>query len=688
MNIFDAHVSGSLSVSGSAEFSGDLTVLGTINATISGTTSNAITAAYAPNYTLTSSFDDFTSSYTTGSFTGSFSGSFTGSVSGDGSNLYNIPASGVTGLNLTKIVSGSVSASLSPSGFGVNADSNILGSLTVQNGITGSADFNTLVNKPTLVSGSSQITISDTTGYSSFSGSIAAIDSNQDGRLTSIESKTGSYAVKTTSNSFIGDQTITGSLIVTQNLTVLGSSSLLIVTSSQLAVSSSIISVNVFEPAERFGGLKVYDSGSSNATASLLWDSLNNKWIYQNVSGSGYSGGMFMMGPRNNGSLGDEVGTIANVVMKGQGGDHITGSNITDDGSLVTINSNTTITGSVIVTSTISSTNITSIETATSSLNSFTSSINTTIKNKLNSDGVISGSSQVLLSSGIWSGSAQLPSGVVSGSSQIVYSSISSIPSGIVSGSSQITLSSTTGFGTYLNQAVLTTSTPTFSGIKGSSYFDAQASSGFRIRNSADSANVGGFTRRGLWEGNSNYDPSIWCETNYGFYIYTNGSATVKTMVTPGGSLLHGHTQAPSETAWLGTGVFGVSGYNKVILGSLNSTTTGAYVGGHNSALSAWADLNVAGDNVIFRYQQTETMRINTSGHLLPANNGTQNLGGSSNRWNTVFTSDLSMSNGIGDYTIVEGEEDLFIYNNKTNKVFKFLLQEVDPSIAPPKKTE
>ncbi len=34
----------------------------------------------------------------------------------------------------------------------------------------------------------------------------------------------------------------------------------------------------------------------------------------------------------------------------------------------------------------------------------------------------------------------------------------------------------------------------------------------------------------------------------------------------------------------------------------------------------------------------------------------------------------------------MKGEEDLFIYNNKTNKVFKFLLQEVDSSIVPPKK--
>jgi hypothetical protein len=41
MKIFDANVSGSLNVSGSARFFGDLTVDGTINATISGTTSNA-----------------------------------------------------------------------------------------------------------------------------------------------------------------------------------------------------------------------------------------------------------------------------------------------------------------------------------------------------------------------------------------------------------------------------------------------------------------------------------------------------------------------------------------------------------------------------------------------------------------------------------------------------------------------
>jgi len=37
MKIFDAHISGSLSVSSSAHIEGDLTVLGTLFATVSGT---------------------------------------------------------------------------------------------------------------------------------------------------------------------------------------------------------------------------------------------------------------------------------------------------------------------------------------------------------------------------------------------------------------------------------------------------------------------------------------------------------------------------------------------------------------------------------------------------------------------------------------------------------------------------
>jgi hypothetical protein len=78
---------------------------------------------------------------------------------------------------------------------------------------------------------------------------------------------------------------------------------------------------------------------------------------------------------------------------------------------------------------------------------------------------------------------------------------------------------------------------------------------------------------------------------------------------------------------------------------------------------------------------------ICVGGNIVPISNGSQDLGSSSLRWCTVYTSDLSLNNGIGNYTIVEGESDLFLYNNNSCKVFKFLLQEVCPEIAPAKRS-
>lgn len=154
---------------------------------------------------------------------------------------------------------------------------------------------------------------------------------------------------------------ITGSLNVSQqasfasgvtvvgNLQVFGTSSFTYVTSSQLNVDNSFISVNVFEPAERFGGLKVYDSGSSTATASLAWDSLHNHWVYQNASGSTYSGGMFIAGPRNTGSLGDEPTLTKWMVTRGDGGDHVNDTQIYSSGSVTKITGSLTTSGKVYI---------------------------------------------------------------------------------------------------------------------------------------------------------------------------------------------------------------------------------------------------------------------------------------------------------------------------------------------------
>ena len=117
-----------------------------------------------------------------------------------------------------------------------------------------------------------------------------------------------------------------------------------------------------------------------------------------------------------------------------------------------------TYTGSNDTLNTLQTTRIDQLAAATASINSYTASndtTNTAQNSRLTNIEAATGSYETK------------GRGIVSGSSQITYTGISSIPGGIVSGSSQITLSSTTGFGTYINQAVLSTSSPTFASVTG-----------------------------------------------------------------------------------------------------------------------------------------------------------------------------------------------------------------------------
>lgn len=81
----------------------------------------------------------------------------------------------------------------------------------------------------------------------------------------------------------------------------------------------------------------------------------------------------------------------------------------------------------------------------------------------------------------------------------------------------------------------------------------------------------------------------------------------------------------------------------------------------------------------------TSSANVVVTGFVNPAAGNTYDLGTTTLRWRNIYTNDLQLSNGIGDYTVVEGEEDLFLYNNKSGKTFKFALIEVDPSTVPPK---
>lgn len=97
-------ITGSLTVSGSIAASG---IIGTVFS------SNADTLIITGSAIVTGSVAITGSLTVTQGISGSFSGS--------GANLFDIPASGITGLNLSQISSGSVSASISPSnGLQVN----------------------------------------------------------------------------------------------------------------------------------------------------------------------------------------------------------------------------------------------------------------------------------------------------------------------------------------------------------------------------------------------------------------------------------------------------------------------------------------------------------------------------------------------------------------------------------------
>jgi len=75
------------------------------------------------------------------------------------------------------------------------------------------------------------------------------------------------------------------------------------------------------------------------------------------------------------------------------------------------------------------------------------------------------------------------------------------------------------------------------------------------------------------------------------------------------------------------------------------------------------------------------------NGNISRYTNGNFDLGSSSYRWRNIYTTDLQLSNEgktndvdgtWGDYTIQEGESDLFLINNRSGKKYKFNLTEVD----------
>lgn len=242
---------------------------------------------------------------------------FSGSFSGSGAQVTNIPNSGLVNSSLT-VTAGSGLAD----GGNVSLGGSVTLSLDTAS-LTFTDGVKKKLNADGVVSSSIQIDVRNTTGIET----IATTGSNTFTGVQNITNTTNS------TNYTDGALVVAGGVGIGKNVNISGSLQVLglltavsmstqYVTSSQYVVGTSRIILND-DDLVRFAGMSIVDSGSSQATGSLYWDSFRNHWLYENESGSSYNSALLIAGPKHTGSLGGEVGLISGRIPVATGEDHI-----------------------------------------------------------------------------------------------------------------------------------------------------------------------------------------------------------------------------------------------------------------------------------------------------------------------------------------------------------------------------
>ena len=134
------------------------------------------------------------------------------------------------------------------------------------------------------------------------------------------------------------DLYVSGSTTIAGNLTILGSATEVIISASTLEIDDNIIRLNAYSPFQRYAGIEVMDSGSNNISASLLWDSTNDYWLF--ASASGQTGRAITTTFADQGS---EISLTINTVPKATGLNAIGNSLIVDNGTTFSYNTDALI---------------------------------------------------------------------------------------------------------------------------------------------------------------------------------------------------------------------------------------------------------------------------------------------------------------------------------------------------------
>jgi hypothetical protein len=123
---------------------------------------------------------------------------------------------------------------------------------------------------------------------------------------------------------------VSGSMLVGGDFTVFGSSSVVYISSSTVIINDNIIQLNAFFPYERYAGFEVFDSGSNQRSASLLWDGKNDNWITVDQVNSASN---IIVGPTSSFALDNITGFTTNRIPKAYDATGITDSLVSDDGT-------------------------------------------------------------------------------------------------------------------------------------------------------------------------------------------------------------------------------------------------------------------------------------------------------------------------------------------------------------------
>ena len=173
-----------------------------------------------------------------------------------------------------------------------------------------------------------------------------------------------------------------------------------------------------------------------------------------------------------------------------------------------------------------------------------------------------------------------------------------------------------------------------------------------------------------------------------------NNNSANRVITGEGGTTLNGEANLTFNGTTLNvTGTVTASG-------TIESTGTGAGVGGKFGQISVGAggvyntiQNTVANTPIHLQYNNTGDVKVNEGGgdmqtrDIFPETNNSYSLGTNAKRWANIHTNDLNLSNEgstndvdgtWGQYTIQEGENDLFLINKRSGKRYKFLLQEID----------